>query len=335
MQSSESAEIDPRDNTQHETQEAPCKEKNGRLESKVLSSESISRGVVLTFGVFDGVHVAHQIVVNRVANRARALGAEGVVISFDPHPALPISGAAPPILTSTDKKIELLQMLGIDRIIVEDFNEQFSRLSPEEFVRDVLVRKFHTREAVVGYDCAFGRDRTGDEQLLKKLGRRYGFSVEVVQPYKVEGAVVSSTRIRAAILKGNLELVEKLLGRSYSISGRVVQGKGIGRRIGYATANLELQKQVLPPSGVYAVTARVGAEKFKSILNMGMQRTFGDNDFRVEVHLLDFEGDLYGRNIEVFFVKKVRDERTFNSPPELADQIRRDEIVAREVLDAV
>jgi riboflavin kinase/FMN adenylyltransferase len=286
---------------------------------------SIQHGVVLTFGVFDGVHIGHQVVVSHVVNRARALCTAGVVISFDPHPASSISGEAPPALTNTAKKIELLKMLGIDRIIVADFDRQFSRLSPEEFVLALLVGRFHTREIVVGYDCAFGKDRP----------------VDVIEPYQLNRAVVSSTRIRTAISQGDLELARKLLGRLYAVSGLVVSGKGIGHRIGHATANLQLQKQVLPPSGVYAVKVHIGGGRegvksllYNGVLNMGIQPTFGKNEFRVEVHLLDFEGTLYGQDIEVLFVRNIRSEKTFASSKELAEQIRRDEAIAREILGA-
>jgi len=300
---------------------------------RVSNTES-PHGVILTFGVFDGVHIAHQLVIGQVVSRAKAIGVEGVVISFDPHPALSISGSAPPALTTAARKIELLKTLGIDRVILEDFNERFARLSPEEFVRDILVDRFHAQEIVVGYDCAFGKDRAGDKQLLKKLGTQYGFTVDVVEPYKLDGDIVSSTRIRAAISRADLDLVRLLLGRLYSVSGVVVPGKGIGHKMGYATANLQLEDQALPSDGVYAVQAKVAGRQLGGILNMGSQPTLGENDFRVEVHLLDFTGDLYGQNIEIFFVKKTRKETTFAGLKELSDQIRKDEAMARTILSA-
>lgn len=304
-----------------------------RQEKANSSSKSASQGIVLTFGVFDGVHIAHQIVISRVVDRAKALGIEGVVVSFEPHPALPILGKSPPVLTTVAKKIELLESLGIDRVVVEDFSKQFSQLLPEEFARDVLVGKFRAREVIVGYDCAFGKDRAGDGWLLRELGEKYGFAVDIVEPYKLNGTVVSSTRIRTAILEGDLELARKLLGRPYSLSGPVVQGKGIGRKIGHATANLQLQEQLLPPPGVYAVKARVDGQYLDGALNMGEQPTFGGKEFRAEVHLLDFERTLYGQSVEVFFINKIRDVKAFGSPEELADQIKRDEAVVRKMLD--
>jgi len=309
------------------------KAQDEKQEEDVLSPDPI-QSTVLTFGVFDGVHVAHQIVIKRVVDRAKALNIDSVVISFDPHPALSISGKAPLVITNTPEKIELLKKQGIDRVIVEDFNEQFAQLSPQEFVNGILVNRFHVREVVVGYDCAFGKDKIGDRWLLKELGQEYGFGVYVVEPYRLSGVIVSSTRIRTAILEGDLELTSKLLGRPYSISGLVVSGKGIGREIGYATANLQIPEQVLPPAGVYAVWVYVGETQFDGILNMGIQPTFGGDEFRIEVHLLRFKGSLYGQKIKMSFVKKIRNEKAFAGPEELADQIRRDEATARKILSS-
>jgi riboflavin kinase/FMN adenylyltransferase len=293
-----------------------------------------SQGSVLTFGVFDGVHIAHQKVINLVVSRAKKLSLESVVISFDPHPALSVSGEAPPSLTTVAKKVELLKKLGVDRIVVEDFNTEFSQLSPTEFVSNILVDRFNAKEVVVGYDCAFGKGRAGNKQILKNLGERFGFAVDVVGPYKIDGEIISSTRIRIAILHGDFQLASKLLDRPYSIRGPVIAGKGVGHKIGYATANIETHNQVLPPSGVYAV--QVYAEdkhKLNGILNMGIQPTFGKNEFRIEVHLLDFEGELYKKELEIFFIKKIRDEMAFNNSEELTEQIKKDEEIARRMLD--
>lgn len=302
--------------------------------NKSAEMNTTYRGTALTFGVFDGVHIAHQKVIKLVVSKAREHDLESVVISFDPHPALSVLGEAPPFLTTVKKKVELLKELGADRIVVEDFNEEFSKLSPIEFVRDVLIGRFNAKEVVVGYDCAFGKDRSGNKQILKELGREYGFAVDIVEPYRIDGEIVSSTRIRAAIMGGNLDLASRLLGRHYSISGLVVKGKGLGQKIGYATANVTPQEQVLPPFGVYAVKVNIGDKRtFNGVLNMGIQPTFGKNEFRIEVHLLDFEGNLYKRHLEVFLFKKVRDERVFSSPEELVEQIRKDKDIARKILE--
>jgi riboflavin kinase/FMN adenylyltransferase len=293
----------------------------------------LKKGVVISFGVFDGVHIGHQALISRMQQRANELNTETVIVTFDPHPALSTSGEAPPSITTIEKKIELLKAIGVNRVIVEDFNEEFSHLSPEKFVYDILLGEFHAQEIVVGYDCAFGKDRAGDKWLLKKLGEKYGTEVEIIEPYNLNGDVVSSTRVRNAIQQGDLNLSNKLLGRLYSISGIVVPGKGIGKKIGYATANLQTQNEVLPPSGVYAVRVHIEDQPLDGVLNMGIQPTLGDGKFRIEVHILDFEGDLYGRYMEVIFVKKIRDERVFASPKELKEQIEKDEFIARDILN--
>jgi len=299
----------------------------------MAENRSLEKGVVISFGVFDGVHIGHQSLIRCMQDRADNLGIETVVITFDPHPALSTSGKAPPIITSLSKKIGLLKSLGIDRIVVEDFNDEFSQLLPEEFVRDILIGRFHAREIIVGYDCAFGKDRTGDKELLKELGKKYGVMVDVVEPYNFDGEIVSSTRVRNAIINGELDLANTLLDRPYSIFGKVVSGKGIGHRIGYATANLDTQNEVFPPSGVYVIRARVNGESYGGLLNMGTQPTFGDGQFRIESHLFDFGGgELYGHDMEIFFVKSIREERIFPSPEKLAGQIKKDEMIARKIL---
>jgi riboflavin kinase / FMN adenylyltransferase len=293
---------------------------------------SIKKGVIISFGVFDGVHIGHQALIQCMLRQADKLGLETVILTFDPHPAFSTSGAAPPGITTIEKKIELLKGQRINRVVVEDFNEEFSQLSPEEFVYDMLIAKFNAQEIVVGYDCAFGKNKAGDKWLLKKLGEKYGIAVEVVEPYILDGEVVSSTRVRNAIQQGNLDLANTLLGRLYSISGTVVSGKGIGKKLGFATANLQTKNEVLPPSGVYAVKVYVNERLFNGVLNMGIQPTLSDGEFRIEAHILDFEGKIYGHCMEIFFVKKIRDERVFASPKDLTEQIEKDELIAREIL---
>ncbi len=291
-----------------------------------------TKGVVLAFGVFDGVHIGHQAIIKRVVERARLLGVESVIITFDPHPALWTSGSAPPMITTTKKKLEIIRSLGIDRISVEIFDDRFSKLSPEEFVKNILVDKFNAQEIVAGYDCAFGKNKAGDKLLLKELGKKYGYVVHIVEPYNFEGDIVSSTRVRNAISQGNIELANKLLGRYYSITGKVIHGKGLGRQLGYATANLDLEDVVLPPYGVYAAKALMDKKMFDAMLYMGVQPTFKDNNFIVEVHLMDFEGILYGKELEVFFLGKIRDEKRFDSIEELVEQIKLDEISVKQLI---
>lgn len=300
----------------------------------MVENKLLKKGVVISFGVFDGVHIGHQSLIQRMLDRASELGVETVVITFDPHPALSTSGKAPPLITILQKKVELIKSLGIDSVIVEDFNEEFSQLSPEEFVKNILIDRFNAQDIIVGYDCAFGKDRAGDKNLLKKLGEKFGAIVDIVEPYEFDGKIVSSTRVRNAILNGELELTNSLLNRSYSIFGKVVSGKRVGHKIGYATANLDTQNEVLPPSGVYAVKVSLEGKFHNGILNMGNQPTISDGQFRIETHLLDFEGgELYGQNMEIFFIKNIRKEKAFPSMEDLVKQIKKDEIVARRIFD--
>ncbi len=297
-----------------------------------MRSETKQKDVVISFGVFDGVHIGHQALIKRLLDRAKELNTESVILTFDPHPALSTKGQAPPSITTKEKKIELLKFYGVSKVVVEDFNEQFSRLLPEEFVYNILINKYHAKNIIVGYDCTFGKDRTGDKFLLKKLGEKYGVLVEIVDPILVDGDIVSSTRLRNAVQQGDFETATKLLGRFYSISGIVIPGKGVGHKIGRATANIQTKNEVLPLSGVYAVKVVLTSQSYDGILNIGLQPTIGDGQFRIEVHLLDFDGRIYGSEIEVFFVKRIREEKKFDNIRELVDQIGKDEMVAREIL---
>lgn len=292
-----------------------------------------ANGVVLTFGIFDGVHLGHQLIINQVISQAKLLQTKSMVLTFEPHPAQIISGSAPPLITTTDKKIEIIKSMGVDIVKVEKFNEALSMLPPEDFVKDILIDKLHAQVIVAGYDCAFGAKRSGDKRLLKELGKKYNCDVQIVPPYVLEGEIVSSTRIRKAIAEGDLELVKRLLGRAYSIEGKVVPGKGIGKKIGYATANLSLPNLALPPNGVYAVKALLRGTLHNGILNMGVQPTFQSGQFQVEVHLFNVNETLYDERLEVFFIRKIRDELCFQSVEELVRQIEKDMSIAQKIID--
>jgi riboflavin kinase/FMN adenylyltransferase len=316
------------------------------LESKILqiieSLDSISKfdqEAVLTFGTFDGVHIGHRAIIKEIVHQAQELGLVGargscrgstrllpsVVLSFDPHPMYFLSPEeCPPILTTKAKKTELLKEMGVDIVIFAKLEEQISEMSDIDFVEQILVQKLRVKSVVVGYDCTFGRNRTGDSNLLEKLGRKYNFAVKVITPQKFCGVVVSSTRIRNAIAQNDLKLAKQLLGRRYSIYGEVIRGKGIGKEIGFPTANINSGDQMLPSPGVYAIRAKLKNEMFGGVLNMGVRPTFGDNQFQIEAHLLGFDAPAYGHTMEIFFIERIRDEIAFSSVTELINQIKRD-----------
>jgi len=317
----------------------------------IESLDSISKfgqESVLTFGTFDGVHIGHRAIIKEIVQQAQELGLvkeqgscrgstsllPSVVLSFDPHPMYFLSPEeCPPILTTKAKKAELLKEMGVDMVIFAKLEEQISEMSDIDFVEQILVQKLRVKSVVVGYDCTFGRNRTGDSNLLEKLGRQYNFAVKVIAPQKFCGVVVSSTRIRNAIAQNELKLAEQLLGRRYSIYGEVIKGKGIGREIGFPTANIDAGNQMLPPSGIYAIRAKLNEKMFGGVLNMGVRPTFGDNQFQIEAYLFDFDGSIYGYTIEIFFIEKIRDEIAFSCVEELISQIKRDVEKARKILE--
>ena len=304
-----------------------------RLVRDLLDMPPLDSGSSLTFGTFDGVHLGHQLVIKRTVERGREEGLFSVVISFDPHPMKFIDpDKAPPVLTVTRKKLEAMEELGVDMVVLTKLEPPLSEMSAADFVREVLVGKLKVRRVVVGPDCSFGKGGVGNVGLLRSLGSTLGFEVEVVPKQKVEGIPISSTRIRKAVLEGDLELAEMMLGRRYSVMGRVIEGDKLGRRIGYPTANLDVGDQALPPKGVYVVLADAKGKRWGGLLNIGTRPTISGTERRVELHLLGFEGDLYGEEVEVEFMRRLRDEIRFRSLAELKAQIERDEKEAREIL---
>ena len=238
----------------------------------------------------------------------------------------------PPILTTKAKKIELLKEMGVDIAIFAKLEEQIAELPAIDFVEQILVQKLRVKSVVVGYDCTFGRNRTGDIDLLESLGWEHNFTVKVIVPQKFCGVVVSSTRIRKAIAQNDLELARRLLGRRYSIRGEVIKGQSIGKEIGFPTANIDAGNQMLPPPGIYVIRAKLNNKMFGGVLNMGVRPTFGDNQFQIEAHLLGFDAPAYGHTVEIFFIEKIREEKVFSRVEELIDQIKRDVERAMKIL---
>lgn len=298
---------------------------------------------VLTIGNFDGVHIGHRAILRTVVERAHALDGAAIVYTFDPHPRKVLQPqTAPRLLATLDQKLEWLAEAGIDHVVIEPFTREFAGTDPERFVRDYLHARFRPLEVYVGYDFHFGKDREGSMRLLSEMGPRLGFAVTIVPEVTIGDEDVNSTRIRALLAEGDVELAARLLGRLYTVRGRVVEGDRRGHALGFPTANLETENEVLPASGVYAARVRrVDAEEGEgvsparpAVANLGHRPTFGgDLRFVIEAHLIDFEGDLYGERLDLGFVKRLREEQRFEGPEALREQIARDVDAARAVLE--
>lgn len=293
-------------------------------------------GTVVTVGTFDGVHRGHWDVLGRIAARGRATGLASVLVTFDPHPLEVVNpSAAPPLLSVGEEKVEVVAESGIDYMAIVPFTTALQRHSAAQFVDEVLRRRFHMRELVIGYDHGFGRGRAGDVDVLRRLGAERGFGVEVVEAVTTDdGRPISSTLIRRAVAGGDLERARRALGRLYSVSGVVRTGDQRGRTLGFPTINLPAPsaRKLLPPEGVYAVRAQTPGGAFGGMMNMGPRPTFGDRTTSLEVHLFGDVGELYGAQVRVEFVARLRDTQRFPSPAALAEQLGRDAENARLAL---
>ena len=290
---------------------------------------------VLALGNFDGLHRGHVKILERVKRRAAERSATSVVMTFDPHPPRVVRpDKAPPLLMTKAQRLEALEHTGVQGTAVVRFTAELSQWEPEVFVRRVLVDWLRVAEVWVGANFLFGRDRTGNFTLLRSLGARYGFRAEKIDPVRYKEFVVSSTRIRRLVSEGRVDEAGALLGRQYSIDGVVVEGAHRGHELGFPTANLHTENELVPPDGVYATTATIGAVIHPSITNIGVRPTFGDVTGRVvETHLLGFDRSLYGERIRLGFVQRIRDERAFDSLEALRTQIHADVERARGLFE--
>ena len=298
-----------------------------------LAAITPERDTLLTVGVFDGVHAGHRHLLRVLGQRAADQNLLTGVVTFSPHPQSVVNPASQlPSLSTLEDRVKALRDLGIDIVVPLSFTRKVAALSAQEFVS--LLRKYlKMRGLVVGPDFALGRSREGNAEMLRALGREMNFSVEVVPPYTVNGDVVSSTLIRRALAQGDMRKVTRLMGRHFSLNGTVVSSEKRGRVLGFPTANLEPKsEQAIPGNGIYATITQVDGNRFLSATNIGVRPTFGEGKKLVESHLLDYRGDLYGKQVRVEFVHKLRDEKRFPSPEELKAQIEKDIQAARAIL---
>jgi riboflavin kinase/FMN adenylyltransferase len=289
------------------------------------------RKVCLAIGFFDGVHLGHQQVIRQTLTNARQHEAIALVITFDRHPNTVVAPSrVPPLIYSLPQKLRAIEAMGADTLLLIGFDKAFSEQTGDGFVRGLVNDFGHIQSLCVGANFVFGHKRGGNVDLLKKLGAELKFAVHGMAAVSLDGRAVSSTRIREAIRAGDLDRVSQMLGRAYSLTGTVVRGDGLGHQLGFPTANLDTTGLALPPHGVYAVHAETGGRTYRAVLNIGHRPTVqnANPQLRVEAHLIDFTGDLYGQEVEVAFVEKLRLEKKFGSLGELRQQI------AQDILDA-
>jgi riboflavin kinase/FMN adenylyltransferase len=290
----------------------------------------------VTIGNFDGVHLGHREIFRRVKKTASELGGVSVVITFTPHP---LKVLAPQknfkLITPYSEKEALIEASGVDYLISIPFSKEFAAISAETFVRDVLVKRIGMKKLIIGYDYAFGRNREGDVSLLRRLGRELGFSVEMIEQIGNGETIFSSSAVRSLIENGEVKKVVPLLGRFFSVRGRVVHGLNRGRQIGFPTANIDTDEELLPKEGVYAVKVEFGGRIFDGACNIGSNPTFKGKRLTVEVNIFDFDGDLYDKELKVHFVERVRDVREFSDVAALKQAIARDVAFCRKILSGV
>jgi riboflavin kinase / FMN adenylyltransferase len=286
----------------------------------------IQRPTVLTLGVFDGLHLGHQLIMRTVVDRARATGAVPTVITFDPHPrAVLHPESAPPLLQTFDQKIEAFGVLGIEQTIVVRFTKEFSNIRAAEFLRDVVADRLHAKEVYLGKGFAFGHNREGNIELLQRLSSELGFVAGEVPEVKLRDCRVSSSKIRQLLANGQVNLARRMLGRPYGVEGRVERGSERGHQLGFPTANLHPHNRVIPRNGVYVTGTLIEGQWRRSVTNVGLRPTFGDaTEPSVETFVMNWDGDLYGDVVRIRFLYRLRDERKFSSVDELKSQILRD-----------
>jgi len=292
---------------------------------------------VITIGNFDGVHIGHQALFHEVIEKAAAIDGTSVAMTFEPHPIRVLKqNNHPPLITLYEQKAELIERTGIDVLICVPFTLKFAALSAEQFIKNLLVQKIGMQAIVVGEDYSFGKNREGNIAMLRSYAPQYGFEVIVAGWVRAARAMedrISSTRIRELITEGLMEQAEKMLGRSYQIRGRVVAGRDRGGKLlGIPTANINLNDELCPKTGIYAVTVEFNGQKYKGVANIGYSPTFDDHQFTVEVHILDFSDNIYGKKIRINFIKRIRDEKKFSNISELVDQINLDIAAGRDIL---
>ncbi|HYG39115.1 MAG TPA: bifunctional riboflavin kinase/FAD synthetase [Cytophagales bacterium] len=309
-----------------------------QIHSDVNNFPEVSYAIV-TSGTFDGVHVGHQKILERLHETAKELKGESVVITFWPHPRYVLSNIENELklLSTIDEKIELLDKNKVDHLIIIPFTKEFSQMTSEQFIQEILIRKIRTKKLVIGYDHRFGKNREGSFDYLKENEVKYGFAIEEIPEEDVHNIAVSSTKIRNALLGGEVEIANEFLGRYYSLRGTVMEGDKIGRKLGYPTANIYLKEnyKLIPGDGIYAGLISVKNKKYKGLIYIGERPTIEGTKRNIEAFIFDFKENIYGESIEVSFIKFIRGDMKFDNLEELKIQIKKDEESGHVILDSI
>jgi riboflavin kinase/FMN adenylyltransferase len=295
----------------------------------------IARPKVVTLGVFDGLHLGHQLIMKTVVDRARVTNSVPTVITFEPHPRAVLHPAsAPPLLQTLDQKIEAMDVLGIQQVIVIHFDQAFAQIRAADFLRDTIVDRLHAKEVYLGRGFFFGHNREGNIELLRRVSEQLGFVADEVPEVRLRGERIGSTVIRQLLLDGRVNLARRMLGRPYGVEGPVAKGDARGVQLGFPTANVQPHNRVIPRRGVYVTATLIGGQWRRSVTNIGVRPTFGDAlDPSVETHVINWSGDLYADVLRVRFLHRLRDEKKFRSIDDLKSQIERDVFRAQRFFD--
>ncbi len=286
---------------------------------------------VVTIGTFDGVHIGHQKIVKRLINAGKLEGLHSVILTFFPHPRMVLQkDSSIKLINTIDERYAILDALGLDYLLIKKFTKAFSRLSAEDFVKQILVDKLHAKKVIIGYDHRFGRNRNANIEDLKRFGQVYGFEVEEISAQDINDVAVSSTKIRKALHEGNITKANMFLGYAFMITGTVIEGKGLGRQLGFSTANIKVKEdyKLIPKYGAYIVSTVINNEKIFGMLNIGVNPTVDGNTESIEAHFFNFNKDIYNKTIQIDLHERIRDEQKFESVSALKSQLAKDKDIA-------
>ena len=293
-----------------------------------LKSYSSEKESILTIGTFDGVHIGHNKILKRLIQDSKKNNLSSLVMTFFPHPRMILNKSHEiKMIDTIDEKINLLEKTGLDNLIIHPFDNNFSKIRAKEFVEEILVKKLKIKEIIIGYDHKFGKDREASVEDLKKFGKDYMFTVKEIPAQEIDSIAISSTKIRNAILNGEIEKCNKFLGRNFILTGKVVYGDGLGKKIDFPTANIEIKEtyKIIPKNGVYLVKTKINSNTYFGMMNIGIRPTVGGTNKSLEIHFFNFKDNIYGKNVSIEIIKKIRDEEKFSSIDQLKIQLKKDE----------